>query len=223
MLKRERRAVTGNLRRVSGKRGLALQWKVIGSSILSATSWFPIALSTSHTFATAGHAGGLGGQRRQDRPMLAAGKGSLCGRRMWGIGNSRRGCWQFTAGYVARVVEDKPAEITLRNLMASERLKIVDLKGVCGYDRTLTGLASETRSWRSRETAFISVTPSSAVFFPPTSFPLGLSCFRRSRRARAAVFVIREVGSLPHSDGRIDPGSSVRGHMPRRRCRLVRG
>jgi hypothetical protein len=28
MLKRERRAVAGNLRRVSGKRGLALQWKV---------------------------------------------------------------------------------------------------------------------------------------------------------------------------------------------------
>ena len=30
---------------------------------------------------------------------------------------------------VARVVEDKPAEIRLRNLMASKRLKIVDLKG----------------------------------------------------------------------------------------------
>src|SRR3984885_15930229 len=28
MLKGERRAVTGNLRRVSGKRGLALQWRV---------------------------------------------------------------------------------------------------------------------------------------------------------------------------------------------------
>ena len=28
ILKRERRAVTGNLRRVSSKRGLALQWKV---------------------------------------------------------------------------------------------------------------------------------------------------------------------------------------------------
>ena len=28
LLKRERRAVAGNLRRISGKRGLALQWKV---------------------------------------------------------------------------------------------------------------------------------------------------------------------------------------------------
>ena len=97
---------------------------------------------------------------------------------MWGIGNSRRGCWQCTAGVnVARVVEDKPAEITLRNLMASERLKIVDLKeGVSATLELLQALRRNEIVAMQGDRVYQRRTSRCAIFFPthqlsPRPFP----------------------------------------------------
>jgi len=130
ILKRERRAVTGNLRRVSGKRGLALQWKVY---------WVFYSfcdLMVSYCFVPqATHSQLLDmlvdsdGSEAKITECLAAGNGLI----VW---TAHVGNWEFASRLltmygrvnVARVVEDNPAEITLRNLMASERINTVDLK-----------------------------------------------------------------------------------------------
>jgi len=197
MLKRERRAVAGNLRQVSGKRGFALQWKVY---------WVFYSfcdLMVSYCFVPqATHAQLLGmlvdperGGAKIDQ-CLAAGHGLI----VW---TAHVGNWEFASRLlemhgrpvnVARVVEDKPAEITLRNLMASERLKIVDLRG--GAQATLELLQALGRNEivamqgdrvyqrRSAETLF---------FSKPASFPLGP--FLLSQVSGAPVlpgFVIRQ-------------------------------
>ena len=100
ILKRERRAVTGNLRRVSGKRGLALQWKVY---------WVFYSfcdLMVSYCFVPqATHSQLLGmlvdseKRRRQDRPMPGCGQWAHCvdgacgelGIRVAAAGNARPG------------------------------------------------------------------------------------------------------------------------------------
>jgi KDO2-lipid IV(A) lauroyltransferase len=95
---------------------------------------------------------------------------------------------------VARLVEDKPAEIMLRNLMSNERLKIVDLSG--GVRATLELLQALRRNeivaiqgdrvyrHHSAEVPFFSV---------PAAFPLGP--FVLSQVSGAPVlpgFVIRQ-------------------------------
>jgi len=132
MLQGERRAVAGNLRRVSGKHGLALQWKVYWVFY----SFCDLMVSYCYV-PQATHAELLGMLVDPERgaakieQCLAAGNGLI----VW---TAHVGNWEFASRLlemhgrpvnVARVVEDKPAEIMLRNLMASERLKIVDLKG----------------------------------------------------------------------------------------------
>jgi len=75
---------------------------------------------------------------------------------------------------VARVVEDKPAEITLRNLMASERLKIVDLKG--GVPATIELLQALRRNEIvaiQGDRVYQRHTFEVPFFSQPTSFPLG--------------------------------------------------
>ena len=136
LLKRERRAVAGNLRRISGKRGLALQWKVY-RVFYSFCDFMVSYCYVPH----ATHAQLLSMLVEKDKDKargaakidqcLAAGNGLI----VWTahLGNS-----EFASRLlemhgrpvnVARLVEDKPAEIMLRNLMANERLKIVDLSG----------------------------------------------------------------------------------------------
>ena len=196
MLKRERRAVTGNLRRVSGKRGLALQWRVY---------WVFYSfcdLMVSYCFVPqATHAQLLGmlvdsesGVAKIDQ-CLAAGNGLI----VW---TAHVGNWEFASRLlamygrvnVARVVENKPAEIILRNLMSSERLKTVDLKG--GVPATLELLQAlrrneivaiqgdRTYQRHTREVPF---------FSQPTSFPVGPFLLSQVSGAPVLpVFVIRQ-------------------------------
>jgi KDO2-lipid IV(A) lauroyltransferase len=127
---------------------------------------------------------------------LAAGNGLI----VW---TAHVGNWEFASRLlemhdrpvnVARVVEDKPAEIMLRNLMTSERLKIVDLRG--GVPATLELLAALRRNEivamqgdRVYQRHFAEV----PFFSQPAAFPLGP--FLLSQVSGAPVlpgFVVRE-------------------------------
>jgi KDO2-lipid IV(A) lauroyltransferase len=195
MLKRERQAVTGNLRRVSGKRGLALRWKVY---------WVFYSfcdLMVSYCFvpqATPSQLLGMlvdsedGGSKIDQ--CLAEGNGLI----VW---TAHVGNWEFASRLlaiygrvnVARVVEDKPAEITLRNLMASERLKIVDLKG--GVPATLELLQALRRNEIvaiQGDRVYQRHTFNVPFFSQPTSFPLGPFLLSQVSGAPVLpVFVIR--------------------------------
>jgi predicted LPLAT superfamily acyltransferase len=177
ILKRERDAVAGNLRQISGKRGLALQWKVY---------WVFYSfcdLMVSYCFVPqASHSQLLGmlvdperGDARIDQ-CLAAGRGLI----VW---TAHLGNWEFASRllemhgrpvHVARVVEDKPAEIILRNLMASERLKIVDLKG--GAQATIELLQALGRNEivaMQGDRVYQRLNSEMPFFSKPASFPLG--------------------------------------------------
>ncbi len=134
LLKRERRSVAGNVRRISGKRGLALQWKVYRvfysfCDFMVAYCYVPQATHAQLLSMLADKEKDRGAAKIDQ--CLAAGHGLI----VWTahLGNS-----EFASRLlemhgrpvnVARLVEDKPAEIMLRNLMANERLRIVDLSG----------------------------------------------------------------------------------------------
>lgn len=135
ILKRERRAVTRNLQRVSAKRGLALQWKVCCvfysfCDLMVSYCFVPQATDSQllgMLVDSKGSGDKIGGEKISQ--CLAAGNGLI----VW---TAHVGNWEFASRLlsiygrvnVARVVEEKPAEITLRNLMASQRIKTVDLK-----------------------------------------------------------------------------------------------
>jgi KDO2-lipid IV(A) lauroyltransferase len=132
LLQRERRAVAGNLRQITGKRGLPLQWKVywVFYSFCDFMVSYCYVPQASHSQLLAMLVDKERGAAKIDQ-CLAAGNGLI----VWTahLGNS-----EFASRLlemhgrpvnVARLVEDKPAEIMLRNLMANERLKIVDLSG----------------------------------------------------------------------------------------------
>jgi KDO2-lipid IV(A) lauroyltransferase len=130
ILKRERRAVTGNLRRVSGKYGLGLQWKVYrvfySFCDLMVSYCFVPQATHSQLLDMLVDSEGSGTKINQ---CLAEGNGLI----VW---TAHVGNWEFASRLlamygrvnVARVVEDNPAETMLRNLMAGERIKTVDLK-----------------------------------------------------------------------------------------------
>jgi KDO2-lipid IV(A) lauroyltransferase len=132
LLKRERRAVAGNLRRVSGKQGLALQWKVyrVFYSFCDFSVSYCYVPQATHSQLLSMLVDKERGAAKIDQ-CLAAGNGLI----VW---TAHLGNWEFASRLlemhgrpvnVARVVEDKPAEIMLRNLMTNERLKVVDLRG----------------------------------------------------------------------------------------------
>ncbi len=132
ILKRERRAVAGNLRQVSGKRGLALQWRVywVFYSFCDLMVSYCFVPQATHSQLLDMLVDPERGGAKIDQ-CLEAGHGLI----VW---TAHVGNWEYASRLlemhgrpvnVARVVEDKPAEITLRNLMASDRLKIVDLRG----------------------------------------------------------------------------------------------
>jgi KDO2-lipid IV(A) lauroyltransferase len=131
ILKRERKAVARNLHRVSGGRGLALHWKAYR------VFYSFCDLMVSYCFVPqASHAQLLSMLTDQDRgaglidQCLEAGNGLI----VWTahLGNpefaSRLLEMHGRPVNVARVVEDKPAEKMLRDLMTNERLRIVDLR-----------------------------------------------------------------------------------------------
>jgi Kdo2-lipid IVA lauroyltransferase/acyltransferase len=197
MLKQERRAVASNLRRVSRKRGIVLQWKVY---------WVFYAfcdLMVSYCFVPhATHSQLLSMLVDQERgsgkidQCLAAGNGLI----VW---TAHVGNWEFASRLlemhgrpvnVARVVEDNPAEITLRNLMASERLKIVDLRD--GAQATLELLQALRRNEivaMQGDRVYQRHTADVPFFSQSASFPLGP--FLLSQVSGAPVlpgFVIRQ-------------------------------
>jgi KDO2-lipid IV(A) lauroyltransferase len=92
------------------------------------------------------------------------------------------GNWEFASRLlamygrvnVARVVEDNPAEITLRNLMASERIKTVDLKrGVPATLELLEALRRNEIVAIQGDRVYQRRTFEVPFFCQPTSFPLG--------------------------------------------------
>ncbi len=132
LLKRERHGVAANLRRILGKRGLALQgevYRVFYSFCDFMVSYCYVPQATHAQLLSM-----LVDQERDAAKIdecLAAGNGLI----VWTahLGNpefaSRLLEMHGRPVNVARLVEDNPAEIMLRNLMANERLKIVDLSG----------------------------------------------------------------------------------------------
>jgi predicted LPLAT superfamily acyltransferase len=176
ILKRERRAVTGNLRRVSGKRGLALQWKVYrvfySFCDLMVSYCFVPKATDSELLAMLVDSDG-GGDRIEQ--CLAAGNGVI----VW---TAHVGNWEFASRLlaiygpvnVARVVEDKPAEITLRSLMASERIRVVDLKrGASATIELLQALRRNEIVAIQGDRVYQRRTFDMPFFSQPTSFPLG--------------------------------------------------
>jgi predicted LPLAT superfamily acyltransferase len=175
MLKRERRAVTGNLNRVSGKRGLRLQWKVYlvfysFCDLMVSYCYVPQAtnaqlldmLVDSDTCA-------------RIKQCLAAGNGLI----VW---TAHLGNWEFASRLltihgrvnVARVVEDNPAEIRLRNLMASEWVKTVDLKrGIPATIELLAALRRNEIVAIQGDRVYQHRTFDVPFFSQPTPFPVG--------------------------------------------------
>ena len=197
MLKQERWAVERNLRQVSGKGGLTLRWKVLK------VFYSFCDLMVSYCFVPqATHSQLLGmlvdperGAAKIDQ-CLAAGNGLI----VW---TAHVGNWEFASRLlethgrpvnVARVVEDKPAETVLRNLMASERLKIVDLSG--GVPATLELLQALRRNEivaMQGDRVYQRHTADVPFFSQPAAFPLGP--FLLSQVSGAPVlpgFVIRQ-------------------------------
>jgi KDO2-lipid IV(A) lauroyltransferase len=197
MLKQERRAVACNLRRVSGKRGLGLQCKVYSvfysfCDLMVSYCYVPQA---THSQLLAMLVDPERGAAKIEQ-CLAAGNGLI----VW---TAHVGNWEFASRLlemhgrpvnVARVVEEKPAEITLRNLMASERLKIVDLRG--GVPATLELLQALRRNEivaMQGDRVYQRHSADVPLFSQSASFPLGP--FLLSQVSGAPVlpgFVIRE-------------------------------
>lgn len=131
LLKQERKAVASNLRQITGSRGLSLYWNVYRvfysfSDFMVSYGYVPQA---SHaqllTMLVDGES-----KTSNIESCLSAGKGLI----VW---TAHLGNPEFASRLlemfgrpvnVARVVEDNPAETMLRSKMASERLRVIDLK-----------------------------------------------------------------------------------------------
>jgi len=198
LLKRERRAVASNLRQITGSSGLSLYWKVY--RVFYSFSEFMV----SYCYVPdATHEQLLAMLADDERDVaviekhLAAGKGLI----LWTahLGNpelaSRLLEMHGRPVNVARVVEDQPAEKMLRERMASDRLKVIDLKsGPLATIELLNALRRNEivamqgdRVYHPRHTAKVS------FFSKPAAFPLGP--FLLSQVSGAPVlpgFVVRE-------------------------------
>jgi predicted LPLAT superfamily acyltransferase len=175
MLKRERRAVTGNLSRVSGKRGLRLQWKVywVFYSFCDLMVSYCFVPRATHAQLLDMMVDSDSGARIEQ--CLAAGNGLI----VW---TAHLGNWEFASRLlamygrvnVARVVEDNPAEITLRNLMASEWIKAVDLKqGIPATIELLAALRRNEIVAIQGDRVYQQRTFDVPFFSQPTRFPIG--------------------------------------------------
>jgi len=198
MMKRERKAVTSNLRRITGSQGIALLWKVYRvfysfSDFMVSYCYVPDA---SHEQLLSMLASDKSGTDLIDE-HIAAGKGVI----LWTahLGNpefaSRLLEMHGRPVNIARVVEDQPAENMLRERMASERLRVVDLKrGPMATVELLQALRRNEivaiqgdRVYHPRHSAEVS------FFSKPAPFPLGP--FLLSQVSGAPVvpaFVVRE-------------------------------
>jgi KDO2-lipid IV(A) lauroyltransferase len=175
ILKRERRAVTGNLSKVSGKRGLRLQWKVylVFYSFCDLMVSYCFVPHSTHQQLLAMLVDSDNGAKIDQ--CLAAGNGLI----VWTahLGNSEfasRLLAMHGRVNVARVVEDNPAEITLRNLMASEQVKTVDLKqGIPATIELLAVLRRNEIVAIQGDRVYQRRTFAVPFFSQPTHFPVG--------------------------------------------------
>lgn len=175
MLKRERQAVTGNLSHVSAKRGLALQWKVYWvfysfCDLMVSYCFVPQATQAQLLDMLVDSETGA-----RIEQCLAAGNGLI----VW---TAHLGNWEFASKLlsmygrvnVARVVEDNPAEITLRNLMANDRIKAVDLKqGIPATIELLAALRRNEIVAIQGDRVYQLRTFDVPFFSQPTRFPIG--------------------------------------------------
>lgn len=197
LLKRERRAVAGNLRRISGKRGLALQWKVyrVFYSFCDFMVSYCYVPQATHSQLLSMLVDKERGAAKIDQ-CLAAGNGLIVWTAHLGNSEFASRLLEMHGGpvNVARLVEDKPAEIMLRNLMANERLKIVDLGG--GVRATIELLQALRRNEIvaiQGDRVYRRHSAEVPFFSEPAAFPLGP--FLLSQVSGAPVlpgFVIRQ-------------------------------
>ncbi|MGH9515676.1 MAG: hypothetical protein ACRD3P_08370 [Terriglobales bacterium] len=233
-LKRERRAVTRNLRRVSDKRGLALHGEVyrVFYSFCDLMVSYCFVPQATHSQLLDMLVDSDGGSAKINQ-SLAAGNGLI----VW---TAHVGNWEFASQLlsmygrvnVARVVEDNPAEITLRNLMASERVTTVDLKqGIPATLELLQALRRNEIVAMQGDRVYQRHTFDVPFFSQPTSFPVGP--FVLSQVSGAPVlpaFVIRR-GWLRYQVLMGDPIAAVSPHgqcaaddaaLPEAMCQAVR-
>ena len=198
ILKRERKAVTGNLRQITGASGFVLFWKVFHvfysfSDLMVSYLYVP---NASHEQLLAMLVNAEYGAGVIDK-YLEAGNGVI----LWTahLGNpevaSRLLEMHGRPVNVARFVEDNPAEKILRSKMASERLRVIDLRGGAGATMELLQALRRNeivaiqgdRVYNPRHSAEVS------FFSKPVAFPLGP--FLLSQVSGAPVlpgFVIRQ-------------------------------
>ncbi|MCL4488904.1 MAG: lysophospholipid acyltransferase family protein [Chloroflexi bacterium] len=197
MLNAERRAVAANLRQITGARGARLAWKVYRVFY----SFCDLIVSYCYV-PHASQAGLLSMLAEADRGAaqidrcLAAGKGVI----MWTahLGNpefaSRLLEMHGRTVWVARVVENKPAENMLRDLMSNERLKIVDLSaGIPAVMELMRALRRNEIVAIQGDRLYQRFSTKLPFFSAPAEFPLGP--FLLSQASGAPVlpgFVVRE-------------------------------
>jgi predicted LPLAT superfamily acyltransferase len=197
MLKTERRAVAANLRRITGARGARLACKVyrVFYSFCDLIVSYCYVPHASRSELVSMLADADRGAAQIDR-CLAAGNGLI----MWTahLGNpefaSRLLELHGRTVWVARVVEDKPAEMMLRDLMTNERLKIVDLSTGIPAAMELIGALRRNEIVAIQGDRLYQRFAAELPFFSvPAEFPLGP--FLLSQVSGAPVlpgFVVRE-------------------------------
>jgi KDO2-lipid IV(A) lauroyltransferase len=198
VLKRERKAVASNLRQITGRRGLSLYWKVYRvfysfSDFMVSYCYVPGATHEQLLAMLVNDESNAAVIEKH----LSVGKGII----LWTahLGNpelaSRLLEMHGRPVNVARVVEDQPAEKILRERMASDRLKVIDLRGgplaaielLNALRRNEIVAMQGDRVYHPRHTANVS------FFSKSTAFPLGP--FLLSQVSGAPVlpaFVIRQ-------------------------------
>lgn len=197
ILKSERRAVTANLRQITGARGARLTWKVyrVFYSFCDLIVSYCFVPQASHAELLSMLADADRGAATINR-CLAAGNGVI----MWTahLGNpefaSRLLEMHGRRVHVARVVENTPAEVMLRDLMSNERLKIVDLSaGVPAALELLQALRRNEIVAIQGDRLYQRFAAEAPFFSAPARFPLGP--FLLSQTSGAPVvpgFVVRE-------------------------------
>jgi KDO2-lipid IV(A) lauroyltransferase len=169
--------VAGNLRRIARLKGMRLWW-MVGRVFYSFCD-----LIVSYCYVPRADfqglrgmlRGGESGMRRIDE-CLAAGRGVI----VW---TAHLGNWEFASRLlemhgrtvnIARLVENNPAEIMLRDLMLNERVRIVDLgSGAAASLELVHALRRNEIVAIQGDRVYQRLTASLPFFGAPAEFPLG--------------------------------------------------
>ncbi len=177
LLTHERRAVMGNVRRITGSRGLALRWKAYRvfysfCDLIVAYCYVPHANHSQLIAMLANSERGAG----KIEQCLAQGNGLI----VW---TAHLGNFEFASRLlemhgrtvnVARVVENNPAEEMLRDLMTNERLHIVDLRrGAAATMELLHALRNNEIVAMQGDRVYQGFSADLPFFSGRASFPLG--------------------------------------------------